>query len=71
MNYKYLAITNLVDFANKFPEYSMVEVIFSVLKSTNKSKDLAWLYELTDRELVTAIEYADLKETKETEEDED
>lgn len=69
MNYKYLVIEEFLEFCNNFPEYSVTEVIFSILKSTNKSKDLSWLYEITDKELWTAIENANIKE-KSDEDDE-
>lgn len=62
MNYKFLAIEELVEFSNRFPQYSLCEIIFTILKSTGKSKEISWLYELTDRELLTAIENATKKE---------
>ena len=62
MNYKFLVIEEFLQFCEKFPDYSVAEVIFTILKSTNKSKDLSWLYETNDRELLTAIENAIIKE---------
>lgn len=62
MNYKYLVIEEFLEFSNKFTDYSVCEIMFTILKSTNKSKDLSWLFELTDRELLTAIEKATKKE---------
>lgn len=67
MNYKYLVIEEFLEFCNKFPDYSVSEILFSILKSTNKSKDLSWLYEMSDRELLTAIENANIKETADNE----
>lgn len=63
MNYKYLVIEEFIEFCNKFPDYSVSEILFTILKSTNKSKDISWIYEMTDRELLTAIENAKIKET--------
>ena len=67
MNYKYLVMGEFTEFCNKFPEYSISEILFTILKSANKSKDLAWLYNMTDRELLTAIENANIKETEDNE----
>ena len=64
MNYKYLVQEELNDFAEKFYTYSFCEIIFTILKSANKKADLSLLYELSDRELLTAIENANLKETE-------
>lgn len=64
MNYKYLVQEELNDFADKFENYSFCEIIFTILKSANKKAELSWLYELSDRELLTAIENANLKETE-------
>ena len=64
MNYKYLVQEELNDFAEKFYTYSFCVFIFTILKSANKKADLSWLYELSDRELLTAIENANLKETE-------
>ena len=61
MNYKYLVQEELNDFAEKFYTYSFCEIIFTILKSANKKADLSWLYELSDRELLTAIENANLR----------
>lgn len=67
MNYKYLVIEEFTGFCDKFPDYSVSEILFTILKSTNKAKDLSWLYEMTDRELLTAIENANIKETADDE----
>lgn len=62
MNYKYLVISDLVQFTKEFDEYTMCETLFAILKNLDNTKDLSWLYEITDRQLLTAIENTTLKE---------
>ena len=62
MNYKFLVIADLLEFTKEFKDYSMTETLFTILKSLDKTQDLSWLYETDDRQLLTAIENAIIKE---------
>ena len=62
MNYKFLVIADLLEFTKEFKDYSMTETLFTILKSLDKTQDLSWLYEADDRQLLTAIENAIIKE---------
>lgn len=62
MNYKFLVIADLLEFTKQFKDYTMCESLFTILKTLDKTQDLSWLYEMDDRQLLTAIENAILKE---------
>ncbi len=62
MNYKYLTLEELNEFSKQFEDYSLCEILFSVLKSMKPDADISWLFFAEDRVLLTAIENAKLKE---------
>lgn len=58
MNFRFYAKQELEKIIEEFPNYSITEILFTVLKRANPDAKLSWLYELDDRQLISAIENA-------------
>lgn len=55
MNYKNNALRDLQSFAKEFPEYSLGELLYSVLRLTG-AKKVSDLVTLSDEDIFSAIE---------------
>lgn len=69
MNYRNIAISELMETANRFPDNSIGQVILSVIKR-RENKDISvqeWLFSVTDEDFFTAIEKANQVEQPESE----
>ena len=55
MNYKNNALRDLQNFAKEFPEYSLGELLYSVLRLTG-AKKISDLVTLSDEDIFSAIE---------------
>lgn len=58
MNFRFYAKQELEKIINDFPDYSVSEILFTVLKRANPDAKLSWLFEMDDRQLISAIENA-------------
>lgn len=58
MNFRFYAKQELEKIIEEFPNYSITEILFTILKRANPDAKLSWLYELDDRQLISAIENA-------------
>ena len=61
MNYKNNAIREIQEFTKEFPEYSLGETLYSVLRLL-KIQKLSNLLELSDEEIFSAVEKAKQEE---------
>lgn len=66
MNFKHIALEEFNKMAEEFPNYSLVEIIYSVLTELSPGKKLGWLLQEDDYKLYTAVENA-IKNEKEDE----
>ena len=69
MNYRNIAISELNETANKFPQNSIGQVVLSVIQKRD-NKDISvqeWLMNVTDEDFFTAIEKANQAEQPEVE----
>lgn len=63
MNYKNSAIAELENFSNKFEDYSLGQILRSVVNRKPEGVSVKqWLYEVSDEDLYTAIEKTKLIE---------
>jgi hypothetical protein len=67
MNYKPLTIEKLKEFIEKYPEYSLGEVLYAILgskvmKGKPDEASIGWLLDLNDKDIYTAIDKAILRE---------
>jgi hypothetical protein len=61
MNFKNNALRELLNFSKEFPEYSLGEILYSVIRITG-AKKISDLLTLSDEEIFSAIEKAKVQE---------
>ena len=61
MNFKNNSIREVANFSKDFPDYSLGEILYSVIRVTG-AKKISDLLLLTDEEIFTAIEKAKTQE---------
>lgn len=61
MNFKNNALRELPNFSKEFPDYSLGEIIYSVVRLTG-AKKISDLLLISDEEIFSAIEKAKLQE---------
>ena len=69
MNYKNLSLRELIEFGAEHPEYTLGDLLFSVLQPValkNKQGSLNWLRTISDEQMYTFVEHAKELETVET-----
>ena len=61
MNYKNITIRELLDFSNEYPNYTLGDILFSVLQPValaNNKSSLHWIRDISDEQFFTFVEKA-------------
>ena len=61
MNYKNISLRELIEFGNENPQYTVGDLLFSVLQPValaNGKSSLAWLRDISDEQMFTFIDKA-------------
>jgi hypothetical protein len=66
MNYKSIALQELVNYANSYPEYTLSEILYSFLREkVSGIKETKDIHKLTDEDIYSIIEQVRDQETAE------
>lgn len=66
MNYKNIALKELVNYANSYPEYSLSQILYSFLREpVSGIKETKSILKLTDEDLYSIIEEVNQSEKDE------